>query len=156
MAGIEGKTFTKQNGKYVMTDSYKQLLTQNPDNASNITGVNLWAYFCSNPQNVAYFDTTLESTKMIRDWNKPYCTYTGAFEFVPFSANSSEAKAQAAVYTLWDTTLPKLLRSGSDADFDSVLNSYKTQRDKAGYSTFVTAEQKQLDENNAKIAKFTK
>lgn len=156
MAGIEGKTFTKQNGKYVMTDSYKQMLSKDPDNAEKVTGVNHWAYFCSTAQNNSYFDTTLDSTKLIRDWNKPYGTYTGAFEFVPFTANSTEAKDQAAVYTLWDTTLPQLLRSGSDSQFDSILSGYKTQRDKAGYTTVVAAEQKQLDENNAKIAKFTK
>lgn len=156
LAGIKGKTFNKVGGKYVRTAEYQALLKKNLDNAAAVTGVNLWGFFCTGPQSLAYFDDTLSSTKLIRDWNKPYSTYTGAFEFVPFEANSKEAQASTALNSLWDRTLPALLNAKSDADFDSVQRTYVSQRKGLGYDTVVAAQQKQLDENNAKIAKFGK
>lgn len=156
-AGIEGKTFTKtSDGKYQMTKDYSDMIEKDAVNAQQVTGVNTWQFFCSTAQSLDYFDATTDSTRLIRDWNKPYGTYTGAFEFTPFAANSPEAIAQNAVYTLWDTTLPKLLRAGSDSEFDSIMQSYLSQRTKDGYDTMIAAEQKQFDANNAKIAKFTK
>lgn len=156
LAGIKGKTFNKVGNKYVRTPEYEALIKKNQDNAANVSGVNSWAFFCTGPQSLAYFDDTLISTKLIRDWNKPYCTYNGAFEFVPFEANSKEALASTSLNSLWDRTLPTLLNAKSDSEFDSILKDYVAKRKAAGYDTVVAAQQKQLDENNAKIAKFAK
>ncbi|HEY5583415.1 MAG TPA: extracellular solute-binding protein [Ruminiclostridium sp.] len=156
LAGIEGKTFTKTGDQYVRTPEYDAMLKKNLDDAAVVTGVNSWAYFCTGSQSVAYFNDTLASTKLIRDWNKPYTTYTGAFEFVPFEANSTEAKNSSSLYSLWDRTLPSLLTAKSDAAFDQVLSTYVTKRQTVGYDAVLAAQQKQLDSNNSKIAKFDK
>ena len=156
LAGIEGKTFTKKADKYVRTPEYMAMIEKDPDNAANVTGVNSWAYFCTNPQSVSYFNDTLNSTKLIRDWNKPYSTYNGAFEFVPFEANSKEAKNLTSLYSLWDRTLPALLNAKSDAAFDTILSNYTAKRPTAGYDTVIEAQQKQLNANNAKVEKMAK
>ncbi|MDI6618638.1 MAG: extracellular solute-binding protein [Clostridiales bacterium] len=152
IAGIEGKTFTKQGDKYIITQEYKDMLAKNDVSS----GVGQWAYFCTNPQSVDYIDNILPSTKLIRDWNKPYSFYNGAFEFVPFEANTPEAKNQVSLYSLWDKTLPSLLHAKSDADFDKIMSDYVAKRKTLGYDTVNAALQKQLDSNNAKIAKFAK
>ena len=156
LAGIEGKTFTKNGDKYVRTPEFEAMIKKNSENAATVTGVNTWAYFCTNPQNFAYFDDTRESIKLIRDWNKPYGIYTGAFEFVPFEANSKESKNLISLYSLWDRTLPSLLNAKSDAAFDIVLNNYVSKRQALGYDAVVAAKQKQLTKNNAKIEKMDK
>ena len=156
MAGIEGKTFIKKADKYIRTPEYEAMLKKDPGNAATVTGVNCWAFFCTGPQNVAYFNDTLTSTKLIRDWNKPYSTYNGAFEFVPFEANSKESKISTSLYSLWDRTLPALLNAKSDAEFDTVINNYVKKRQTAGYAEVIEAQQKQLNGNNAKIEKMAK
>ena len=156
LAGIEGKTFTKNGDKYVRTPEFEAMIKENSENAYATTGVNTWAYFCTNPQNFSYFDDTRESIKLIRDWNKPYGNYTGAFEFVPFEANSVEAKNLVSLYSLWDRTLPALLNAKSDDAFDILLNNYVAKRKTVGYDTVIAAQQKQLTSNNAKIEEMSK
>lgn len=153
-AGIEGKTFVKNGDLYETTPEYQEMLDTDAGNAAVESGVQQWCFFCTTAQNVAYFDFTAESTKAVRDWNKPYCTYVGAFEFTPFDANSQEALAQSRVYTLWDRALPQMLNAGSDEEFDQILNQFVADRDAAGWDIVLEAQQKQLDENNAKIARF--
>lgn len=153
-AGIEGKTFVKNGDTYETTPEYQEMLDTDAGTAGTTTGVQNWGFFCNTAENVGYFDFTDDSTKAIRDWNKPYCTYVGAFEFTPFEANSPEALAQSNIFTLWDRALPQMLNAKSDEEFDQILEKYISDRAAAGWDTFVEARQKQLDENNAKIAKF--
>lgn len=155
-AGIEGQTFVKNGDAYEVTPEYQAMIDADPNEAALKTGVGQWGYFCTTPQNLSYFDFTGAATKRVRDWNKPYCFYNGAFEFTPFTANTPESQAQSQIYSLWDRALPAMLNAPSDEEFDTILNKFVSDRAAAGYDTFVAAQQKQLDVNNAKIAKFPK
>lgn len=150
-AGIEGKTFTKVDGKYVRTQEYKDLLQNNPDNAGAISGVAAWQFFCTNEQAI-FFDDTLPASVLMRQMYKPFATFQGECEYAPFEPNSAASKAQPIVSTLWDTTLVQLLQAKSDAEFDSIMTNYIATRKADGYDEVVAAQQQQLDINMQKIA----
>jgi hypothetical protein len=85
---------------------------------------------------------------------KQYMYYNGAMEFTPFDTESPASKAQSQCNTLWDTTLPQLVRAASDKEFDKILASFYEQREAAGYQDLVAAQQDQLTKNLAKIEQF--
>jgi putative aldouronate transport system substrate-binding protein len=158
LVGIEGKSYTSDaDGKVTLTKEYKDMLQNDPNNVSTITGIGNWAFMTQSRDNDQYmyaFSDTSKSYSLVTDMYKQYMYYNGAMEFTPFDAESPASKAQSQCNTLWDTTLPQLVRAASDKEFDSILASFYEQRDAAGYQDLVAAQQEQLTKNLAKIEQF--
>lgn len=154
VAGIPSVMYNVDaNGNLQREQSYLDDIAQNPDNLFNKYGVG-WSYFTNTAQVDAMFTEQTDAIKAVTQPLKQYVSYNGAFEFVPFAANSPELTANTSINNLWDKNLPLMLRAKSDADFDKILSDFKAKRDSLGYQTLLAAQQKQLDENNKKITKF--
>jgi putative aldouronate transport system substrate-binding protein len=152
--GIEGESYEVVNGQYARTAQYLADAEEDSDKAYAKYGVNAWAYFCTQPQANQFFDETTEAVKRTRDIYKQYCTYTGAYDFVPFEADSPELQAEVATTALWDETLPKLLMAESDGAFDTVVADFVARRQALGFDLLVAGRQAQLDVNREKISRF--
>lgn len=85
----------------------------------------------------------------LREWTKPYTAYTGQYDL------SFKDSKKAALYDrmqyLWAETLPKLLLSQSEEEFDKIMDAYVREREAEGYEEFKAAATEQFKMNKEKL-----
>lgn len=97
---------------------------------------------------------TVEPFKQMVDWTIGKAKSFSQFDQLDPQGNSSEGIMNTKIIQEWGKTLPKLLLSKSDEEFDKIWSEYLQKRDDLGFAKVQEFKQKKYEENVAKLAEF--
>jgi hypothetical protein len=124
--GIEGQTYTvNADGKYVLTPDMKKLQVSDNDRFKKEIRIGEFIPFGHDRYKALSDDAYPDSIKQMQEWGKGKLYPHFILENTDPDAGTAEARANSAVSTNWATTLVGLIRSGSDAQFNTTVDSYK-------------------------------
>lgn len=99
---------------------------------------------------------SVEPFKQMEDWTKGKTTSFSQYDNINPTGNSAEGIASTKIAQTWGKTLPKLLISKSDEEFDKIWNEFLEKRDKAGFNKVEAYKQAKFEDNVKKLAEFLK
>ncbi|XEC95402.1 extracellular solute-binding protein [Paenibacillus tarimensis] len=99
---------------------------------------------------------SVEPFKQMEDWTKGKTVSFSQFDLINPPATSKEGINAGKISREWGKTLPKLLLSKSEAEFDAILDDYLKFREKNGYAELEAYRQQKYEENVKKLAEFLK
>jgi putative aldouronate transport system substrate-binding protein len=99
---------------------------------------------------------SVEPFKQMEDWTKGKTTSFSQYDNINPTGNSAEGIASTKIAQSWGKTLPKLLISKSDEEFDKIWNEFLEKRDKAGFDKVEAYKQAKFEDNVKKLAEFLK
>ncbi|MBE9915573.1 extracellular solute-binding protein [Paenibacillus donghaensis] len=99
---------------------------------------------------------SVEPFKQMEDWTKGKTTSFSQYDNINPTGNSVEGIASNKIAQTWGKTLPKLLISKSDEEFDKIWNEFLEKRDKAGFDKVEAYKQAKFEDNVKKLAEFLK
>lgn len=94
---------------------------------------------------------TAEPAKQLEDWTKGKTISYAVFDGINPTGDSDEGVAANTIAQLWGKTLPKLLMSKSDSEFDKLFNEFTEKRKAAGFDKIVEYQQSQYETNKKKL-----
>lgn len=97
---------------------------------------------------------TVEPFKQMVDWTIGKAKSFSQFDQLDPQGNSSEGIMNTKIIQEWGKTLPKLLLSKSNEEFDEIWSEYLQKRDDLGFAKVQEYKQKKYEENVAKLAEF--
>ena len=105
-------------------------------------------------QNNAMQDQWIEGTnpliKGLKEWTIPYTKYTGQYDVV-LEADSIFAEMEKKIKEGWGITLPLLLLSESEEEFDQILENYKDVKYEMGYEKLLVEYTRIMKKNKEKL-----
>ncbi len=104
----------------------------------------------------AWAPPAVEPFKQMEDWTRGKAHSFSQFDQLDPDGSSEEGIINDKVLTEWGKTLPKLLLSSSDAEFDQVWNDYLAKRESLGFAKVQEYRQKEYEENVKKLEEFLK
>lgn len=149
--GVEGETYDVINGEYVIKPEVLDLLNTDRETYDQKYGADD-AYWML--QNNVMQDQWLKETDPLigdlKEWTKPYATYTGQYDIV-FEADSEFAATDKKIKEEWGKTLPLLLLAESEEEFDQVLEDYKQKKYELGFGKLLLEYTKIMQESKEKL-----
>lgn len=86
----------------------------------------------------------------IQEWSLSYSHYLGQYE-LNFRENLEMTNVQAKLQQIWGETLPQLLLSKNQREFQNILNEYIEQRKENRYQDYVIEATKLIEKNKQQI-----
>lgn len=149
--GVEGVMYDLIDGEYVIKKEVQELLNTNREEYDRIYGADD-AYWML--QNNAMQDQWVEGTnpliKGLKEWTIPYTKYTGQYDVV-LEADSVFAEMEKKIKEGWGITLPLLLLSESEEEFDQILENYKDIKYEMGYEKLLVEYTRIMKKNKEKL-----
>ena len=105
----------------------------------------------NNPMGELWKGGFVEHVRQLKDWTRPYVTYTGQYTGITFPPDSPELKADLKIRTEWSLTLPKLLLAESEEAFDAILAEFVEKRASYGFDLVVAETERQIHRNIEKL-----
>ncbi|MCJ8011604.1 extracellular solute-binding protein [Paenibacillus sp. KQZ6P-2] len=99
---------------------------------------------------------SVEPFKQMEDWTKGKTKSFSQYDNISPTGNSEEGVAGTKIAQTWGKTLPKLLLSKSDEEFDKLWAEFLEKRDKAGFDKVETFKQAKFEDNVKKLQEFLK
>lgn len=93
----------------------------------------------------------VEPGKQMEDWTKGKTYSYAVYDGISPTGNSDEGVAANNIAQLWGKTLPKLLMSKSDSDFDNLWNEFLSKRKSSGFDKVTKYQADQLVKNKKKL-----
>jgi putative aldouronate transport system substrate-binding protein len=94
---------------------------------------------------------SVEPLKSLEEWTKGKTTSYAVYDGINPVGDTEEGIANAKITELWGKTLPRLLTSKTEDDFNKVWNDYVTKAKAAGLDKVQAYQQTKLQENIKKI-----
>lgn len=149
--GIEGVTYEMTDEGPVMNEDVKKILTTDRETYDAVYGADdTYWMLQNNAMQLKWKMEPQEPLKQMEEWTYPYTAYVGQYD-VYIREDTDIGRIYAACRDLWGSTLPKLLLSGSDQEFDEILNDYIEARKTLGYDRLMEEETRQMIENKQKL-----
>lgn len=124
--GIEGETYTiLENGKYALTDDVKALQSSDNDRFKQEIRLGEFCIFGHDRYKAWSDDGYPESIHQFQEWGLGKLKGHFILENTNPDNGSAEARSLDAINSQWATTLGALILSGSDEEFDQILENYK-------------------------------
>lgn len=149
--GVEGEMYDWVDGKAVLKDEVKKLLTTNRKKYDEVYGADDAYWMLQN--NVMQLDWMPEKQyplNQMEEWTYPYTRYLGEYE-VTKQDDSEMSRINSRIDKLWGKTLPRLLLAKSDEEFDQLFETFVEEREILGYSQLVKEHQKTMEENKKRL-----
>ena len=149
--GVEGEMYDWVDGKAVLKDEVKKLLTTDRKKYDEVYGADDAYWMLQN--NVMQLDWMPEKQyplNQMEEWTYPYTRYLGEYE-VTKQDDSEMSRINSRIDKLWGKTLPRLLLAKSDEEFDQLLETFVEERETLGYSQLVKEHQKTMEENKKRL-----
>lgn len=97
---------------------------------------------------------SVEPFKQMEDWTKGKTKSFSQYDNITPTGNSEEGVASNKIAQTWGKTLPKLLLSKSDEEFDKIWNDFLDKRNKAGFDKVEAFKQTKFEDNVKKLQEF--
>ena len=149
--GVEGEMYDWVDGKAVLKDEVKKLLTTDRKKYDEVYGADDAYWMLQN--NVMQLDWMPEKQyplNQMEEWTYPYTRYLGEYE-VTKQDDSEMSRINSRIDKLWGKTLPRLLLAKSDEEFDQLFETFVEERETLGYSQLVKEHQKTMEENKKRL-----
>lgn len=149
--GVEGEMYDWVDGKAVLKDEVKKLLTTDRKKYDEVYGADDAYWMLQN--NVMQLDWMPEKQyplNQMEEWTYPYTRYLGEYE-VTKQDDSEMSRINSRIDKLWGETLPRLLLAKSDEEFDQLFETFVEERETLGYSQLVKEHQKTMEENKKRL-----
>lgn len=149
--GVEGEMYGWVDGKAVLKDEVKKLLTTDRKKYDEVYGADDAYWMLQN--NVMQLDWMPEKQyplNQMEEWTYPYTRYLGEYE-VTKQDDSEMSRINSRIDKLWGKTLPRLLLAKSDEEFDQLFETFVEERETLGYSQLVKEHQKTMEENKKRL-----
>lgn len=149
--GVEGEMYDWVDGKAVLKDGVKKLLTTDRKKYDEVYGADDAYWMLQN--NVMQLDWMPEKQyplNQLEEWTYPYTRYLGEYE-VTKQDDSEMSRINSRIDKLWGKTLPRLLLAKSDEEFDQLFETFVEERETLGYSQLVKDHQKTMEENKKRL-----
>lgn len=150
--GIEGETYTiNQEGKYELTEEAKELQQTDNDRFKKEMRIGEFIPFGHDRYKTLSDDAYPDAIKQMQEWGVGKLYPHFILENTNPDAGSAEARAFSAIKTSWSTTLVGMIRAKDDAEFDSILESYKQFREENSWEEIVAVKNEKMAENAKKL-----
>ena len=149
--GVEGEMYDWVDGKAVLKDEVKKLLTTDRKKYDEVYGADDAYWMLRN--NVMQLDWMPEKQyplNQMEEWTYPYTRYLGEYE-VTKQDDSEMSRINSRIDKLWGKTLPRLLLAKSDEEFDQLFETFVEERETLGYSQLVKEHQETMEENKKRL-----
>ena len=149
--GVEGEMYDWVDGKAVLKDEVKKLLTTDRKKYDEVYGADDAYWMLQN--NVMQLDWMPEKQyplNQMEEWTYPYTRYLGEYA-VTKQDDSEMSRINSRIDKLWGKTLPRLLLAKSDEEFDQLFETFVEERETLGYSQLVKEHQKTMEENKKRL-----
>lgn len=151
LLGIENEDYKVENNQIILNEENKELLKNNSSEYISKIGANNTYWFFQNDIMQSEFEIQPdESLEQMQNWALKYTVDVSPYEVV-FPLNSEFAIINDKIKTLWGQTLPKLLMSETENEFDMLLNDYIKQRDEIGFNTLQQEKTRLYQINKSKL-----
>ena len=149
--GVEGEMYDMVDGKAVIRDDVKNLLTTDRKAYDETYGADDTYWMLQN--NVMQLDWLPEKQyplNQLEEWTYPYTKYVGEYD-VTKQDDSEVSRINSQIDKLWGKTLPRLLLAKSDEEFDQLFDKFVEERESLGYRKVRQAQQKIMEENKQRL-----
>jgi putative aldouronate transport system substrate-binding protein len=106
--------------------------------------------------NLKWAPPSVEPAKQPEDWTKGKTKSFSQYDNINPTGTSEEGIASNKIAQNWGKTLPKLLLTKSDAEFDQLFDKFQSDRKAAGLDKIQAYQQREFEANVKKIAQFSK
>ncbi len=151
--GVEGQTYDYDNdGNPVIKSDVQELLNSDRTSYDEIYGADSCYWMMQNDVLAAQWipDDPDNPITQLKQWTYPYTTYVGQYT-ITFDSDSDEGKLKSQADKLWADTLPKLLLSDTEEEFDEIYDSFMDERYEIGYDKVLGALTDEMNENIKKL-----
>ncbi len=151
--GKEGLSWEMKNGKPEVLAEVKEMKTKNRTEYDQVHGGDYMNWmFMDNAMQERLWPAKLEGpTAQVRSYTKGKIQPRFKYERWDPSGQEKEAIIKQKVDLRWNSTLPKLIISESDEEFDKIWNSYVKYAEKMKYSTILDYQTNKMTENAIKL-----
>ena len=149
--GVEGKHYTMENGRAVLTEETARLLRE--DNAAYVAQVGANDTYWMLQDNLMQSKWKPLDEPVIRqmeEWTFPYTVYTGQYD-TSFTPGSEAAAADARITAIHGEMLPQLLLAPTQEEFEWQWNLYVELREISGLELVLEESTRQMNEAKAKL-----
>lgn len=141
-----------ENGDPYFLPEYEEMYTNDYDAFNELTGQDpLWMLRDPVLEKNWAGMTTPEYLEQMYGWGREYVVNGSQYSQIDPDAGTEEAEIKQDIDLLWGSTLPKLITAASDEEFDTLLQSYFTQRDALGWEKLLAYQQARYEENCKKL-----
>ncbi|MEK5236570.1 sugar ABC transporter substrate-binding protein [Paenibacillus sp. FSL L8-0470] len=150
--GIEGETYKKNDqGKVELLPAIKDLQLNNADKFKKDYRMGEFMFFGHDRHKSISDDAFPESIKQMQEWGKGKLKPHFILENINPDQGTPEARALTAINTNWNTALVSMIRSKSEAEFDSILAGYKSFLDANSWDKIVEIRSEKMKLNKEKL-----
>lgn len=150
--GVEGETYTiNADGKYELTDAAKELQANDNDRFKKEMRLGEFIPFGHDRYKSLSDDAYPDSIKQMQEWGIGKLYPHFILENTDPETGSAEARAYSAIKTNWATTLVGMIRANDDAEFDSILESYRQFREENDWDAIVKVRNEKMAANAEKL-----
>lgn len=149
--GIEDITYEMQNGKPVLKEEARNLL--DTDRAAYDRKYGAFNAYWMLQNKAMQFQWKQEPNPLLEQmekWTYPYVIYIDQYD-KNFKPDSREGAADIAIEQLWGETLPRLLLSESETEFEQVLVDFIKKRQEYGFDMVMEERTRQMKRAKEKL-----
>ncbi|WP_171909136.1 extracellular solute-binding protein [Paenibacillus sp. GP183] len=155
--GEKGVSYDTINGKDQFKPEVVDLLNKDRATFDKKYGSSytFWMLMDTN-MNLKWAPPSVEPAKQPEDWTKGKTKSFSQYDNINPTGTSEEGIASNKIAQNWGKTLPKLLLTKSDAEFDQLFDKFQSDRKAAGLDKIQAYQQREFEANTKKIAQFSK
>ncbi|MDR9853150.1 extracellular solute-binding protein [Paenibacillus sp. VCA1] len=155
--GEKGVTYDTIDGKDQFKPEALELLNKDRSAFDKKYGASLTFWMMQDTNMILQWQPpSVEPFKQMEDWTKGKTKSFSQYDNINPTGNSEEGIASNKIAQTWGKTLPKLLLSKSDEEFDKLWNEFLEKRDKAGFAKVEAFKQTKFEDNVKKLQEFLK
>ena len=152
--GIEGKTYTMENGVPKLLQKIKDLDSNDKNKQETDVGV-LYTYWMLmdtawQGQWGTEYAPALEQPQL---WTRPYVMSYAVYDGLALPVGSDEDLIYQEIQRRWGKVLSELIRAKSDAEFDKILADFNTFKKDKGVDKVIEMQTELMNRNKAKLEK---
>lgn len=156
--GIEGETYTvNESGQYILTDEVKAVKESSPEQYKKEYRMTEFYLFGHDRYNtMGEFQPAMEQiyefgSRKTHDAGLEVIRQQFSMGNIGPDNNTEEARNLTNINTNWATTLVSMIRSASEEEFQSALDSYKAFRESNGMDAIIAIYNEKIEANREKL-----
>ncbi|WP_410772480.1 sugar ABC transporter substrate-binding protein [Fontibacillus sp. BL9] len=150
--GIEGETYqVKADGSVEFLPEVKDLQLNNADKFKKDYRMGEFMFFGHDRHKAMSADAFPESIKQMQEWGKGKLKPHFILENINPDQGTPEARSLSAINTNWNTTMVSLIRSKSEAEFDSTLAAHKAFLEDNNWDDILKIRSEKMNQNKEKL-----
>jgi putative aldouronate transport system substrate-binding protein len=155
--GEKGVSYDTINGKDQFKPEVVELLNKDRATFDKKYGSSytFWMLMDTN-MNLKWAPPSVEPAKQPEEWTKGKTKSFSQYDNINPTGTSEEGIAANKIAQNWGKTLPKLLLTKSDAEFDQLFDKFQSDRKAAGLDKIQAYQQREFEANLKKIAQSSK